>query len=797
MNGKRNSEKPTYRILIIILAIITAISTVLILMKLNSYDKLLMEQIQTALERITLNWLFIISYVLFLTTSCYLIIGKFKEIFGKTWKVFLFFPLAAGILDTIENFCLLTQLKSIGPTCSLTLYFEIMFALLEFLLIFLTGFAIFSTLLIRKGAKSVKFRKVLDEELEIIKKRREAVNSKDNTGDPKNDLFGIALSGGGIRSATINAGILEILNKAGIFSKADFLSTVSGGGYIGGYVHSKLWREQDQNLPYQSLFKEDDMKHLKNKGEYLTPGEKVKKLLSIIKLCGAIIFSMIMNWTWFISFLLALLFLVQMILVPMSQVIKDAVPFFGIAVALIFAYHFFLHWSRNLKLIFKRKPWSSNVLNTIEGFLLLFILAYLINLVKVPISIAALIGIKGATLPMEFFLTFFILIISSLFYNPNILSMHRFYRDRLSEAYLKTDKKEEKNINLKLAELNSGKTVSNDSQRKWNAPYPLINTCLNLLGESDKEFKCKKLSDYFLLSPLFCGSNRTGYVRTDSPGYNSMTLATAISVSGAAVNPNMGTKTNPLLAFFMSLLNLKLGYWALNPKRAVHHFRHTIWPYYLLTELFSKTNTSRLKVNISDGGHIENLSVYELLRRRCRLIIAVDAGADPGFDFNDLKNLVIRARNELHIDIKFRQEPETAIKPKPSKGYSDYHFVVADLEKLPKKGEKAKHRGVLIYIKSSLKAPLTKKDFLKSKSNSYNYKTYHPNFPHESTGDQYFDEAQWEAYYNLGRYIAGDVLRVDDVTDEMLLNQKKNEFEQMTIDQLIKNLVPEQKITYC
>ena len=80
----------------------------------------------------------------------------------------------------------------------------------------------------------------------------------------------------------------------------------------------------------------------------------------------------------------------------------------------------------------------------------------------------------------------------------------------------------------------------------------------------------------------------------------------------------------------MTLLNLRLGYWASTPKaRAYAWFRWlTWWPYYQLLELFSKNDTTRWRVNLSDGGHIENLGVYELLRRGCRLIIAVDAGAD-------------------------------------------------------------------------------------------------------------------------------------------------------------------------
>ena len=74
--------------------------------------------------------------------------------------------------------------------------------------------------------------------------------------------------------------------------------------------------------------------------------------------------------------------------------------------------------------------------------------------------------------------------------------------------------------------------------------------------------------------------------------------------------------------------------------------------------------------------------------------------------------------------------------------------------------------GMLVYVKSSVTAPegrpeLSKDDKLKYAT--YKYKIYHPKFPHESTADQFFDEVQWEAYYQLGQYIAADVLHLNDL----------------------------------
>jgi hypothetical protein len=227
----------------------------------------------------------------------------------------------------------------------------------------------------------------------------------------------------------------------------------------------------------------------------------------------------------------------------------------------------------------------------------------------------------------------------------------------------------------------------------------------------------------------------------------------------------MGKQSNNLFAFVLTLLNLRLGYWAFTPK-AHSWFRWlTWWPYYHILELLSWNDTTRWRVNLSDGGHIENLGIYELLRRGCRLIIAVDATADASYALGDLKNLIIRARNELGLDIDFRQDPEAFIRPMPSQGFSRSHYVTARITDLDdKKSEDKLYKerpGLLIYVKASLRAPRrAPKNWGKAESKSYNYKTYHAAFPHESTSYQFFDPDQWNAYYQLGRFMAADLLQI-------------------------------------
>ena len=156
-------------------------------------------------------------------------------------------------------------------------------------------------------------------------------------------------------------------------------------------------------------------------------------------------------------------------------------------------------------------------------------------------------------------------------------------------------------------------------------------------------------------------------------------------------------------------------------------------------------------------------------------------------------------------NIRFRKGniPEETIRPRPSHGYSTKRFAIADIYQLWEKVEyngqeeikhyKDKKVGTFIYVKSSITAPEGRPDITKDsdplKYNTYKYKIYHPDFPHEPTSDQFFDEVQWASYYKLGQYIAADVLGIDNFAeyDEM-------ECPQYSIDALIAKFNPAARV---
>lgn len=547
--------------------------------------------------------------------------------------------------------------------------------------------------------KKLNFHQVIDQEDEHLRARRKYRNGTSEADELDDTRFGIAMSGGGIRSATINLGILKTLNKFGILKKADYLSTVSGGGYTGAYVQSLLKKKaseiKDQpEEAYENLFHQDHINYLRDRGEYMMPGVGKGKIWNTFILVIGYLVSTLMSWVSPLIFIFLFLTLLSGIgkvrgLVDDYNLQAEVYNFidkwniveFGIG---LFFLIYLIHFIYNLRL--KYDLGISRKFNQAEAVLALLALiagGFLI-LLKVGSSniefyeeIRTALGIGKVGIIFLHILAALLAIALGYFANPNAISFHRFYRNQLADAYLHFGE------NYKNVELSKLIKQNDTSPENLVAPYPLINTCLNLqlLGGGDDNFKGAKASDYFLLSPFYFGSKITGYVDTGRfKDYQELTLPAATTISAAAVNPGMGTYSNKLLSVLMTTFNVRLGFWISNPLKR-NESERVWWPWYFFKELFSKIGTSNRKLNISDGGHIENLGVYELLRRRCRLILSVDAGADPLYSFADLEILTVRARNELGLSIEFREGhiPEDVIRPKPSYGYSLERFAIADV----------------------------------------------------------------------------------------------------------------------
>jgi hypothetical protein len=286
-----------------------------------------------------------------------------------------------------------------------------------------------------------------------------------------------------------------------------------------------------------------------------------------------------------------------------------------------------------------------------------------------------------------------------------------------------------------------------------------------VLTESDERTYRMRGGDSFILTPLYCGSNATGWQPTDRFVDNELTLPTAMAISGAAANPwtasgGIGVTRNPLVGMLMALMNLRLGFWLPNPneesrgrwrRSCTRSFRANHFDPGLKEVLGLNLRETSPVCLLSDGGHFENLGLYELVRRRVRLIVACDGTADPDYAFADLQNAMARIWADFGARIEFDQAALAPFMPSIEAGYprdarvSQRAYAVAEITYADDS------KGCLVYLTTALIAGLRLK--------LMGYKGANWDFPDQSTGDQFFDETQFEAYRELGYVIADLAVR--------------------------------------
>ena len=374
----------------------------------------------------------------------------------------------------------------------------------------------------------------------------------------------------------------------------------------------------------------------------------------------------------------------------------------------------------------------------------------------------------------------------------NLFSYNRFYGNRLARAYLgasrhrDTRKIERRNANP-FTDLDTDDDLSmamlathhpDGTPMTVQRPLHIINTALNITGAPDLAWQSRKAAS-FTFSPLHCGYGFPtakamagveplepieGYRRSYEYGVSSdgaiggqnkgkqdeadvdsrinrgVTFAMAFPTSGAAASPNMGYHSTPAMALLLTTFNVRLGRWFGNPRDEQAWQRRT--PTFslraLVNELLGDTGFTQPWLYLSDGGHFENLGIYELVRRRLKLIVAVDAAEDTDYSFGDLANAIrlvstdFGARIEMP-DIESMRPDATSKVAKNAFTFGNIHYPDGSV-------------GVLIYVKPVL--------LVDSPADVVEYARRDTGFPQESTGDQWFSEAQFESYRRLGETIA-------------------------------------------
>lgn len=178
-------------------------------------------------------------------------------------------------------------------------------------------------------------------------------------------------------------------------------------------------------------------------------------------------------------------------------------------------------------------------------------------------------------------------------------------------------------------------------------------------------------------------------------------------------------------------------------------------PFLFFKELMGWTSVASTQIHLTDGGHIEDLGLYELLHRRCKYIIVCDASSeDEGpyhYTFNRVATAIRLARInqgvELILDL-------SQLQPDPATGYTKRHYTVG-LVKYP--GRPAlglpQETGYILYVKQCMTGKERMVDVWNQRK-----KSKYSRFPNDPTSNQFFSEAQFEAYRALGHHIMKGIM---------------------------------------
>ncbi|GAB3588565.1 patatin-like phospholipase family protein [Acetobacter peroxydans] len=654
---------------------------------------------------------------------------------------------------------------------------------------------------------------IADEERGAVERRRCYYGLDPET----NRATGLAMSGGGIRSATFALGVLSALSRRGLLKQFDYMSTVSGGGYLGAFVTQYLHGSGvektapaddhgaglgSNSSPFGSLDRDSPaIGHIRQNCRYLASGPKVEKwrvataqlaglvnnLLSLTALAAllaygaGLVFDAVTDCLGFDGWsgaftMTGTLAAVAVFAVPVVAVFRKrssefgdsllfwgVVPLFGTLAAklltvIISVYHSLIVNDYERMVLVMLSPLSILALGVMlsrtasriswlgtviaRSSALLFVLTAFLTIIEFGWELKI-----NQTL---FWFWLAVVLIKSTLISVNYTGLHRHYRRRLAETFMiKNGAKPgtiEKAVPAKLSALAA------DSL----GPYPILNAALNVPA-SEKPAMRGRLTDFFSFTPHRCGSPITGYWATTEweEKDEALDLATAMAISGAAISPRMGLASLPQFSFWLALLNVRLDYWIRDADPNKKSWLRFPGLRYLLHELTGRMDERAPYLNLSDGGHIENLGIYELLRRRCKFIVAVDGEQDPEMTFHGFANLQRLASIDLgvHIDMDLDDLRLDDV------GLSRSHFQFCRIRYPDNR------TGYLCYVKLSLTG--NEGEFLRR------FRMDEPSFPHHPTADQNFSEARFEAYRSLGQHV-GEKLFLESIIGEMARQPEMN-----------------------
>lgn len=371
----------------------------------------------------------------------------------------------------------------------------------------------------------------------------------------------------------------------------------------------------------------------------------------------------------------------------------------------------------------------------------------------------------------------------------NLASLHNFYRARIERAYVSSGNcgrsdarfhdrcpldpvsRESTQHIAPLTEAIAGDDIAIEeyAPHAQGGPIHLVNCCINQsIDDRTGIYNADRKGIALTIGPFGPESGAqfatTGYEVARGKYTDAGTLSRWIAISGAAASTGMGSRTSPGFAGLLFMSGLRLGYWtkALIAQDKVRNkagparkrmrdflLRFSPKPFAIVGESIARfPGLSSPIWYVSDGGHFDNTGIYALLKRQPALIVAVDCGADPKYLFADLESVVRKAKIDYGATIEFLDASRLApgVDPALIDHLGTPETIGTDA------GAKWLVLGRIRYAGGRIGTLLVVKprrlDAMPFDVVAYADRNH--DFPQQTTGDQFFDEAQWEAYHQLG-----------------------------------------------
>jgi hypothetical protein len=365
------------------------------------------------------------------------------------------------------------------------------------------------------------------------------------------------------------------------------------------------------------------------------------------------------------------------------------------------------------------------------------------------------------------------------------LSLHPFYRQRLAHTFAV------RRIRGKAAEYKRSEGTWLDKYGKAQAGGPkFVFAAAAAISDGDIRPAPGLNAVSFVMTADYIGGPALGWLKTAelrraAPARieRDLTVQAAMAVSGAAFASAMGRQSKGIQTL-LALSGARLGTWLPNPTFVRNAQRKAADPSfpkalpsvrgagYFYRELLGINKFDARLVQVTDGGHYENLGLVEALRRRCRLIYCIDGGGDAPPLLSGLADAIRLARFELGVEITMENGGPFGVEnlaPGSGEQFVDSHAFCSLNARITKgavargkikypeaagTGDEESRTGWIIIAKAVLWHELP--DWVLT----YAAEKGGAEFPHDNTSDQWFSEGQFAAYTELGRSIAVSVMKV-------------------------------------